>query len=479
MIDKTNIVKTLQLENMTHDDQMEVLNSIEQTIKESRAKQKEQLKSNVDFVVEALRNIKSDLEDKFSKLDSKLETKVEKIIKGRDGAPGKDGLPGKEGPAGKEGKPGTPGKDGKDGKEGVGVSKAKVDIDGMLVITLTDGKVIEAGKVFTKAVAEKIRVFSNSDNRVPELVGQSGKILSNDGTNLTWIAQPSTTGTVTSVAMTTPTGLSVTGSPITTSGTLALSLTSGYSIPTTTKQTNWDTAYSERNQWDGGATGLVAATGRTSLGLGTMATANTSSYSTTGTDTTYAYRANNLSDLANAATARTNLGVTATGSDTTYAYRANNLSDLASASTARTNLGLGTAATMTGPAGTIVGTSDTQTLTNKTLTNPTITNYTETLYTANTGASITVDLANGTVQLLTLNSASVTITTPTAAAGKSFVIMLKQDGTGGRTVTWTTVKWAGGTAPTITSTASKMDIFSFFSDGTNWYGVVVGQNYTP
>lgn len=49
---------------------------------------------------------------------------------------------------------------------------------------------------------------------------------------------------------------------------------------------------------------------------------------------------NNLSDLGNAGTARTNLGVTSTGLDTTYAYRANNLSDLASASTARTNLGL-------------------------------------------------------------------------------------------------------------------------------------------
>jgi len=65
----------------------------------------------------------------------------------------------------------------------------------------------------------------------------------------------------------------------------------------------------------------------------------------TGSDTTYLYRANNLSDLTSASTARTNLGVTATGADTTYAYRSNNLSDLASASTARTNLGLGSMAT--------------------------------------------------------------------------------------------------------------------------------------
>ncbi len=63
----------------------------------------------------------------------------------------------------------------------------------------------------------------------------------------TWVLIPSgdePSGTVTSVAMTVPTGLSVTGSPITTSGTLAISFASGYSIPTTAKQGNWDTAYS-------------------------------------------------------------------------------------------------------------------------------------------------------------------------------------------------------------------------------------------
>lgn len=78
------------------------------------------------------------------------------------------------------------------------------------------------------------------------------------------------TGTVTSVNMTVPTGLSVSGNPVTTAGTLAVTYTAGYAIPTTASQTNWDTAYSERLQWDGGATNLVAATGRTSLGATTV-----------------------------------------------------------------------------------------------------------------------------------------------------------------------------------------------------------------
>jgi hypothetical protein len=112
------------------------------------------------------------------------------------------------------------------------------------------------------------------------------------------------------------------------------------------------------------------------------------------------------------------------------------------------------------------------------LSNPTVTNYVETPFSANSSTAITIDLANGTVQIITLTG-NATITMPTATSGKSFIMFLKQDGTGSRTVTWSTVKWAGGTAPTITSTASRQDILSFFADGTNWYGVVVAQNYTP
>ena len=67
---------------------------------------------------------------------------------------------------------------------------------------------------------------------------------------------------VTSVAMTVPTGLSVSGSPITSTGTLALSFANGYSIPTTTKQGNWDTAYGWGNH---ASAGYVKSSGVTKI----------------------------------------------------------------------------------------------------------------------------------------------------------------------------------------------------------------------
>lgn len=61
--------------------------------------------------------------------------------------------------------------------------------------------------------------------------------------NGSWTSYGTGDGSVISVAMTVPTGLSVAGSPITSAGTLALTYASGYSLPTNASQANWDTAY--------------------------------------------------------------------------------------------------------------------------------------------------------------------------------------------------------------------------------------------
>ena len=108
-------------------------------------------------------------------------------------------------------------------------------------------------------------------------------------------------------------------------------------------------------------------------------------------------------------------------------------------------------------------------------------NYTEGVVAIGTvGATHTFDLANGTVQTATLTSATAcTFTMPTATAGKSFVLLIKQPASGSTTTaTFTGVKWSGGTAPTITATLGRLDVISFFADGTNWYGSFV-QNFTP
>ena len=135
----------------------------------------------------------------------------------------------------------------------------------------------------------------------------------------------------------------------------------------------------------------------------------------------------------------------------------------------------------TAPTGDVVGTTDTQGLTNKTLTNPTVTNYVESVVAIGTvSSSHTLALTSGTVQTATLTaSTACTFTMPTATAGKSFILLLKQAAsTGNGTATFTSVKWGTAGAPTITATAGKMDILSFVSDGTNWYGSAA-QGYTP
>jgi len=123
----------------------------------------------------------------------------------------------------------------------------------------------------------------------------------------------------------------------------------------------------------------------------------------------------------------------------------------------------------------------TPTIATPVLTNPTVTNYVESVVAIGTVTTTsTLALTNGTVQTATLTaSTACTFTMPTATAGKSFVLLLKQAAaTGNGTATFTGVKFGNAGAPTITATAGKMDILTFIADGTNWYGSIA-QGYTP
>lgn len=122
-----------------------------------------------------------------------------------------------------------------------------------------------------------------------------------------------------------------------------------------------------------------------------------------------------------------------------------------------------------------------QLLTPNSFVNPIIRGYTEVITSSGTvGASATLSIATGTVLTATLTSATAcTFTMPAIVAGKSFLLLLKQPASGtATTATFTGVKWGTNGAPVITATVGKMDILSFISDGTNWYGTIV-QGFTP
>ena len=99
-------------------------------------------------------------------------------------------------------------------------------------------------------------------------------------------------------------------------------------------------------------------------------------------------------------------------------------------------------------------------------------------YTPAGAATATLDLSKGNIHDITMPAGNITIAISNEVAGQVIYVSLTQDGTGSRTVTWfSTIKWADGSAPTLTTTASKRDLFVFKVTAADTYdGFVGGQN---
>lgn len=101
----------------------------------------------------------------------------------------------------------------------------------------------------------------------------------------------------------------------------------------------------------------------------------------------------------------------------------------------------------------------------------------------NSGTSLTIDAssASGWVKTITLTG-NCTFTLSGASAGRvtTLELYLTQDGTGSRTVTWpAAVKWDGGTAPTLSTTAGTIDciVLRTVNGGTTWLANMAGKGY--
>jgi hypothetical protein len=117
------------------------------------------------------------------------------------------------------------------------------------------------------------------------------------------------------------------------------------------------------------------------------------------------------------------------------------------------------------------------------LTTPTVTglNETKTAPTISSGV-LALNCALGNVFHVSLNAAITSLTfsnIPSSGTAYGLTLAFTADGTA-RAVTWpAAVKWSGGTAPTLTSTNAKVDIFvlTTWDAGTTWYAMTGGQNF--
>ena len=198
------------LEDMTDAEKKAALDAIQLSIAKSKEVQKQRIGENVNLVIDALKKIEADIQSRYDLVGNTLEKRVASIKDGKDGKDGRDGKNGKDGRDGKQGVQGVKGENGRDGRDGIdgndgiGVSFARIDFDGSLVIGLSSGVELNVGEVVAPDLAERIKVITNGGgtsqsvldtlaslqtqitNLIPSQTGISGKFLTTNGTALSW-----------------------------------------------------------------------------------------------------------------------------------------------------------------------------------------------------------------------------------------------------------------------------------------------------
>jgi hypothetical protein len=319
-MDIADLERKLGIDGISAEQQMEIITALQQSAAEKIAKAKsESIGKGAELVIQGLKKIKSDMEQKFAQLNGEIQSKVASVQDGQDGKDGKDGRDGKQGPAGSRGpagRDGVPGRDGVDGDNGTGVASARIDFDGSLVIVLDNGREINVGEVVPFDVAERIKVITNgggtSQSVLDTLTSLQAQITALSGfVNYegTWNASTNTPTLVSSVG--------------TKGDYYVVSVTGSTNLNGITTWTQGDWAIFNGTAWEkvdntdlvtsvAGRTGAITLTTADIGGLGTIATQAANNVSITGgsiTGITDLAVADGGTGASTAGDARTNLGL--------------------------------------------------------------------------------------------------------------------------------------------------------------------------